>query len=156
MKAICISLLMLFCLTATQVKAQGFLDKIDRAADKLDRATNTADRAANKADKAGKVGKKITGFFGKGKEAEDGLNKTVVKIEGISYDQLNQLNKSLKSCQGVSATTVAYNKNSSKITVSHAGGSSELLDEMMKRSQGILSKDAVEGVEEGQIELSIK
>ena len=55
MKAICISLLMLFCLTATQVKAQGFLDKIDRAADKLDRATNTADRAANKADKAGKV-----------------------------------------------------------------------------------------------------
>ncbi|WP_312139188.1 hypothetical protein [Sphingobacterium sp.] len=156
MKAICISLLMLFCLTATQVKAQGFLDKIDRAADKLDRATNTADRAANKADKAGKVGKKLTGFFGKGKEGEAGLNKTVVKIEGISYEQLNQLNKSLKSCQGVSATNVAFNKNSSKIIVSHAGGSNELLDEMIKKSQGILSKDAIDGVEEGQIDLSIK
>lgn len=156
MKTILLSLFMLLCMAGTQVKAQGILDKIDRAADKLDRASNTADRAANRADKAGKVGKKITGIFSKGKGGEEGANKTVVKIEGISYDQLEQLDKKLKNIKGVSATSMAYNKNTSKITVQHASSSSDLLDQMLKNSQGILTRDAVEGVEEGSIELSIK
>lgn len=138
----------------SSARAQGLLDKVDRALNKADRAANSADKAGKLADKAGKMVGKKKDTKDEGKV--DKGNETVISIAGIDYSKLQELQESIKSYSGVASTSSKFNKKGSSIKVVHSSTTEDLLKEILKKSGKIVTKESIEGVGDGEISISLK
>ncbi|MGG5210166.1 hypothetical protein ACQWU4_14680 [Chryseobacterium sp. MIQD13] len=138
----------------SMIKAQSFLDKIDRTIDKVDRASNTADRASG-------TGSKLGSLFGKknkkntAKASEDS-NKTIIKISGIDLTNLKKLDGIISGVGGVTDTSMKYNAAVSTITVMHTGSSEKLLETVQPKAKSIFTDKNIESFDEGSIEIKMK
>lgn len=140
-------------------KAQGILDKIDKTVDKIDRASNTADRAAQKTEKAGKLGKKIGGLFAKGKKNDEGngpILNTKIYINGVTLEKLEQINAGLQKRNGILSSESKFKKSGSTMMVSHSISTKELLNQIIISSDGSITRESVESLEDGQILIKIE
>jgi len=139
--------LMLFGFTET--KAQGILDKIDRA-------TYNADRAGRTADKTKNTGDKILGFFGKKKGGASSETKTTVKISGVNFASLKTLNEKLQSAKGIESTKMKYSASGSSITLYHAGATSDILKNLQKAAPDVFAEKNIDGMDDGEISIKIR
>ena len=147
MKAILVTFLALCFAGATQLKAQSFLDKLDRTLNKVDRAANTADRAAG-------TGGKMMGLLGK-KKAGGAERQTVISINGIDMASCKTLNQDIQKAKNVSSTKMKYNAAGSSIIVAHNGTTDDLLQAIQQVSTVLADKN-ISGLEEGVISVEIK
>lgn len=141
--------IMVFSFTAT--KAQGILDKIDRATDKVNQAGNTADKTKSTSDK-------IMGFFGKKKKVTtENSGKTTIKITGGTFVTLKGINDKLQNAKGIEGTKMKFNNaGNSSIIVQHSGTSDDLLKILQKALPDIFSEKNIEGLDDGEIAVKIK
>jgi len=141
--------IMVFGFTAT--KAQGVLDKIDRASDKVNHAGNTADKTKS-------TGDKIMGFFGKKKKAStENSGKTNIKITGGTFATLKGINDKLQNVKGIESTKMKFSTaGNSSIIVQHAGSSDDLLKILQKASPDVFAEKNIEGLDDGEIAVKIK
>lgn len=135
----------------TSAHAQGILDKIDRTLDKADKASGQAARTE-------KTGSKIASFFGKkkNKNAEGVEGKTTIKLNGVTFAALKDLNESIQGSKGVEGTKMKFNASGSTITVQHAGTTEDLFKNLQKASPAVFSEKNIESLDEGEITIKIK
>lgn len=134
-------LVMMLSVSLHSARAQDIFDKVDKLLNKTEKASNQTDRAGKTAGKLGKL-------FGK---KEKSGQKTVISISGIDYANLQDLQARIEGCSGVVSATSKFNKDGSKITVMHSTTSSDLLKEILKKANGILTKESIEEVEDDAI-----
>lgn len=141
----------------TATKAQGILDKIDRASYKVDRAGNSVDRAGNSANRTKSTGDKIMGIFGKKNKdaAESSGTKTTIKITGGTFAALKNLNTKIQGSKEVSSTKMKFSNSGSSIVVQHSGSTDDLLKTLQKASPEIFSEKNIEGLDDGKIEVKV-
>ncbi|WP_345949180.1 hypothetical protein ABDD95_20250 [Mucilaginibacter sp. PAMB04274] len=149
MKKIAIICTALLLFGFTETKAQGILDKIDRASDKADRAGRTADKTKN-------TGDKILGFFGKKKDGASSGTKTTVKISGVDFAGLKTLNEKLQSAKGIESTKMKYSASGSSITLYHAGSTTDILKSLQKSAPDIFAEKNIDGMDDGEISIKLK
>ncbi|MBD1386698.1 hypothetical protein IDJ75_15550 [Mucilaginibacter rigui] len=140
--------LILFGFTTT--RAQAVLDKIDRATDKADRAGHTADRTKS-------TGDKILGFFGKKKNSSSSSEtKTTVKISGVDFATLRNINDKLQAVKGIESTKMKYGASGSSITLQHSGSTSDILKTLQKASPEVFAEKNIDGMDDGEISIKLK
>nr|WP_315424461.1 hypothetical protein [uncultured Pedobacter sp.] len=139
--------LMLFSSTLT--KAQAILDRIDRASDRADRAGRTADRTKT-------TGDKIMGLFGKKKDGTSSGTRTTVKLNGVDFAALKNLNDKLQGVKGIESTKMKYSTSGSSITLQHAGTTSDILKALQKASPVIFAEKNIDGMDDGEISVKLK
>jgi hypothetical protein len=151
MKKITIICMGLIIFSFTTSRAQAILDKIDRAADRADRAGRTADRTKN-------TGDKILGFFGKKKDgtASTSEKKTTVKLSGIDFAALKNLDEKLQTAKGIQSTKMKYSSSGSSITVYHTGSTSDILKSLQKASPSVFAEKNIDGMDDGEISVKLK
>ena len=149
MKKIMIICAGILLFTITSTKAQGILDKIDRTADKADRAGRTADRTKS-------TGDKILGFFGKKKGGSVSETKTTVKLSGVDFSTLKNLNEKLQGIKGIESTKMKYSASGSSIILQHSGSTSDILKTLQKASPQVFAEKNIDGMDDGEISVKLK
>ncbi len=130
--------------------AQGVLDKIENILNKADRATNTADKAA-------KTGQKATSLLAKkGTEAEVATTKTTLKLSGVNFAELKELNEKLQTAKGVESTKMKFSATGSTIFLQHAGSTEDLLKILQKTNPILFADKNIEGMDDGEIAIKPK
>jgi len=149
MKKITIICMGLIMFSFTTTRAQAILDKIDRTTDRADRAGRTADRTKN-------TGDKILGFFSKKKDGAASENKTTVKLSGVDFAALKNLNEKLQAAKGIQSTKMKYSSSGSSITVYHTGSTSDILKTLQKASPAVFAEKNIDGMDDGEISVKLK
>ncbi|MFD2287848.1 hypothetical protein GJU39_06720 [Pedobacter petrophilus] len=139
--------LILFSFTTT--RAQAILDKIDRATDKADRVGRTTDRTKS-------TGDKIMGLFGKKKDGNTSAAKTTVKLIGVDFTTLKNLNEKLQTVKGIESTKMKFSASGSLITIYHAGSTSDILKALQKASPDVFAEKNIDGMDDGEISVKLK
>lgn len=139
--------LILFSFTTT--RAQAVLDKIDNATDKADRAGRTADRTKN-------TGDKIIGLLGKKKDGAGSETRTTVKLSGVDFATLKNINDKLQAAKGIKSTKMKYSASGSSITLFHTGSTSDILKSLQKASPDVFAEKNINGMDDGEISIKLK
>lgn len=143
--------------SVSTIKAQSFLDKIDRAVSKVDNASNTADRASQTGGKVLSIFKrKNKNDSAKKEDASVSLNKTVFTVVNGSLTSVKNLNSIIENIKGVSSTQMKFNANKSSIVINHSGSTEDLLEKIQAKAQSIFTDKNIEGFDEGSIEVKLK
>lgn len=135
----------------TSANAQGVLDKIENILNKADRATNTADKAA-------KTGQKATSLLAKkkGTEAETADTKTMLKLTGVNFAALKELNEKLQTAKGVESTKMKFSTAGSTILLQHTGSTEDLLKILQKTNPSLFADKNIDGMDDGEISVKVK
>lgn len=145
--SLCFAILV-FGVTSTQ--AQGVLDKIENILNKADRATKTADKAA-------KTGQGAADLLAKKKGTSPAADsQTTIKLSGVSFAALKELNEKLQSAKGVESTKMKFSASGSTISLQHAGSTEDLLKTLQKTSPLIFADQYIEGMDDGEITVKLK
>lgn len=145
----------LLILSISTVKAQSFLDKIDRAVNKVDNTANTADRASQTSGKVLSIFKKKNKKDTKD-DASVLTNKTVFTIDNGNLTSIKNLNSIIENIKGVSSTQMKFNANKSVIVINHSGSTEDLLEKIQAKAQSIFTDKNIQGFDEGNIEIKLK
>ncbi|KQC00871.1 hypothetical protein [Pedobacter sp. Hv1] len=151
MKKIALICFAILVFGGTSVNAQGVLDKIENILNKADRATNTADKAA-------KTGQKATNLLAKkkGTEAEVAETKTTLKLTGVNFAALKELNEKLLIAKGVESTKMKFSATGSTILLQHVGSTEDLLKILQKTNPTIFADKNIDGMDDGEISVKVK
>jgi len=139
--------LIIFSFTTT--RAQGVLDKIDKATDRAGRAGRTADRTKG-------TGDKILSLFGKKKDGANSETKTTVKLSGVDFAKLKSINEKLQSAKGIQSTKMKYGASGSSITLYHAGSTSDILKTLQKASPEVFDEKNIDGIDDSEISVKLR
>jgi len=131
------------------VKAQGLLDKIDRA---LNKAENTANKVGSSSEKAGRIGGKINNLIGK-KEAKG--SNFEIQIHGMKLADLKSLSTGLETDKKVGEVKMKFNSSVSTLQVIYNGESDELF-ELLKKKSPKITDESVQAMEENSISIICK
>ncbi|MFW0717411.1 hypothetical protein [Pedobacter sp. N23S346] len=138
--------LMIFGTTLT--KAQAILDKIDRASDRADRAGRTADRTKS-------TGDKILGLLGKKKDGSS-ITKTTVKLSGVDFATLKNINEKLQGAKGIESTKMKFSSSGSSLMLQHSGSTPDILKTLQKAAPQIFAEKNIDGMDDGEISVKLK
>lgn len=147
MKNLMIWVVCLLCSTHS-VKAQGFLDKLDRTLNKVER---TGNKVENSTEKAGRIGGSLGNLLGKKGEAPQVIT---VSIEGIKLADLKALSTSLESEKQVGDVKLKFQTKVSSIEVQYKG-ESDALFELLKKANPKITDESVQAIEEDSISIKL-